>query len=105
MSKKDIEGQLNIFELFQEPLQDNLQVKTKKENDCSFPECKKCWCNDCKHNSRGEKVPRKFGTEMLPCPACEPCINNHKAEICIIGSAKEGCRTRALEEGILKELS
>lgn len=69
--------------------------------DILFKQCKKCWCFDCKHNSRNEGVPRDICGTQMPCPACESCISEDQATICEIGNAKEGCRLRAQEEGIL----
>ena len=66
-----------------------------------FKQCKKCWCFDCKHNSRNEGVPRDICGTQMPCPACESCISEDQATVCEIGNAKEGCRVRAQEEGIL----
>ena len=66
-----------------------------------FKQCKKCWCFDCKHNSRNEGVARDICGTMMPCPACESCISEDQATICEIGNAKEGCKLRAQEEGIL----
>ena len=66
-----------------------------------FKQCEKCWCFDCKHNSRNEGVPRDICGTQMPCPACESCISEDQATICEIGNAKEGCRLRAQEEGIL----
>ncbi|MBR5761914.1 MAG: hypothetical protein IKX87_07825 [Lachnospiraceae bacterium] len=68
-----------------------------------FKQCKKCWCFDCKHNSRNEGVPRDICGTSMPCPACEGCISEDQATICEIGNAKEGCKLRAKEEGILIE--
>lgn len=68
-----------------------------------FERCSECWCSDCKHNSRNEGKPREMCGTMMPCPACETCIEEGHAEICEIGSYKEGCRTRAIEEGIFVE--
>lgn len=68
-----------------------------------FKQCKKCWCFDCKHNSRNEGVPRDICGTSMPCPACESCISEDQATICEIGNAKEGCKLRAQEEGILIE--
>ncbi|MBO4617814.1 MAG: hypothetical protein J5717_10690 [Lachnospiraceae bacterium] len=68
-----------------------------------FKQCKKCWCFDCKHNSRNEGVARDICGTMMPCPACETCISEDQATICEIGNAKEGCKLRAQEEGILEE--
>ncbi|MBO4680150.1 MAG: hypothetical protein J5626_10840 [Lachnospiraceae bacterium] len=66
-----------------------------------FKQCKKCWCFDCKHNSRNEGVARDICGTQMPCPACESCISEDQATICEIGNAKEGCKLRAQEEGIL----
>ena len=66
-----------------------------------FKQCKKCWCFDCKHNSRNEGVVRDICGTQMPCPACETCISEDQATICEIGNAKEGCKLRAQEEGIL----
>ncbi|MCR4678250.1 MAG: hypothetical protein K5679_05800 [Lachnospiraceae bacterium] len=68
-----------------------------------FKQCKKCWCFDCKHNSRNEGIARDLCGTMMPCPACETCIAEEQATICEIGNAKEGCKLRAQEEGILTE--
>ena len=89
-------------------------VKTKPEpvapvssgggsKEILFKQCKKCWCFDCKHNSRNEGVPRDICGTSMPCPACESCISEDQATICEIGNAKEGCKLRAQEEGILIE--
>ena len=40
---------------------------------------------------------------MMACPACETCLEQGYGEICEIGSAKEGCKTRAIEEGLFVE--
>ncbi len=66
-----------------------------------FKQCKSCWCFDCKHNKRNDGVPRDFGGMSMPCPACDGCVAEDMATICEIGNAKEGCMTRALEEGIV----
>lgn len=68
-----------------------------------FKQCKRCWCFDCKHNSRNQAIPREMCGIEMPCPACNDCIAEDMATICEIGNAREGCRTRALEEGILTE--
>ena len=60
-------------------------------------------CRDCKHNAVNEGVLRDICGNMQACPACEMCLRLGVAEICIIGSAKEGCSVRAAEEGILEE--
>ena len=41
-----------------------------------------------------------FAGEKKPCPSCSFCIENGKADICEIGSYKNGCKLRAEEEGI-----
>lgn len=106
MSKKSkqIEGQLELFSLMEktEKIKEIEQKEQPKQHMSvtSFSECRSCWCRDCKHNVRTEAVPRDLCGKMLPCPACEGCFSEGKAEICEIGSAKNGCHTRALEEGI-----
>ena len=67
-----------------------------------WPECKKCWCQDCKHNSRGEGVPREMCGAMIACPACDLCVSEDKATICEIGNATEGCKLRAIEDGLVE---
>ena len=95
MAKKnfEIEGQLNFFDL----LVENIPICDVPQ----FAECEKCWCRDCKHNSRNEGVPRNLCGTMMACPACAGCIEEDNPTICEIGNAKEGCMTRALEEGIV----
>jgi len=68
-----------------------------------FKQCTKCWCFDCKHNARNEGVPREMCGVSMPCPACKSCEAEDCATICEIGNAEEGCRFRAIEEGIFKE--
>lgn len=75
--------------------------ETITEQELLFKACKKCWCRDCKHNSRNEGVPRNLCGTMMACPACAGCIEEDNPTICEIGNAKEGCMTRALEEGIV----
>lgn len=77
--------------------------ETADNKDVLFKQCKKCWCFDCKHNSRNQGVLREMCGKMIPCPACDGCISEDMATICEIGNAKEGCRLRAMEEGILVE--
>ncbi len=72
-----------------------------KKGDMLFKRCVKCWCYDCKHNARNEAVVRDICGTMMACPACEDCIRDDSATICEIGNAKEGCRLRAMEEGIV----
>lgn len=73
------------------------------DSDMLFKQCKKCWCFDCKHNSRNEGVPREVCGMSMPCPPCDTCISEDCPTICEIGNAKEGCKLRALEEGITEE--
>lgn len=68
-----------------------------------FKQCNKCWCFDCKHNARNEGVPREMCGVSMPCPACKSCEAEDFATICEIGNAKEGCKFRAIEEGIFQE--
>ena len=86
-----------------EPKPEPVKAEPKAEGpkDILFKQCKKCWCFDCKHNSRNEGVARDICGTMMPCPACESCISEDQATICEIGNAKEGCKLRAQEEGIL----
>ena len=67
----------------------------------NFKQCAKCWCSDCKHNALGKAVPRDICGVSMPCPACQSCIEEDTPTICEIGNAKEGCMTRALEEGLV----
>lgn len=110
--KKQIEGQLNLFDYISEEekinsgydKQNNLKEKqkaTKNDNLISFfQECNLCWCSTCRHNKKGQAVPRDFAGNRKPCPSCDFCIKQKKAEICEIGSYKKGCKLRAEEEGI-----
>lgn len=88
----DIDGQLDFFDM--------LQGNYSNEEMPQFAECEKCWCKDCRHNSFNEGEPRDFAGEMKACPACQFCIDDDEPEICEIGSFKNGCKVRALEEGI-----
>lgn len=72
----------------------------QKAGEYLFKQCKRCWCFDCKHNSRNEGVVRDMCGVMMACPACDGCISDDSATICEIGNAKEGCKLRASEEGI-----
>ena len=84
-----------------EPEKEPEKKPEKKSGEILFKQCKKCWCFDCKHNSRNEGVPREMCGVTIPCPACDGCVQEDQATICEIGNAKEGCRFRAMEEGIL----
>ncbi|MCR4728031.1 MAG: hypothetical protein K5796_05245 [Lachnospiraceae bacterium] len=82
-------------------------VKTLKKDtsgptgpEMLFKQCKSCWCYDCRHNARGKAVPREICGKSMPCPACKSCEEEGMATICEIGNAKEGCMTRAIEEGV-----
>lgn len=108
---KQIEGQMDLFGLLNQDSEVKSEkvksekvksVKKKSANDTdSFPECSNCWCRDCKHNLKNEAIPRDFAGKMLPCPACVGCEKEGVAEICEIGSAKNGCHTRAEEENLI----
>lgn len=82
--KKQIQGQINLFDY----------------GISLFSECSGCWCSTCSHNEKGRAVPRDFAGAKKPCPACDFCISQKKAEICEIGSYENGCKLRAEEEGI-----
>ena len=84
-----------------EPAKAEPTKELPKSGELLFKQCKKCWCFDCKHNSRNEGVARDICGTQMPCPACETCISEDQATICEIGNAKEGCKLRAQEEGIL----
>lgn len=91
--KKQIEGQLDFFDFLNE---------AKFINEFpQFIECNSCWCYDCDHNENNAAVPRDFAGIKKPCPSCNYCIENGKAEICEIGSYENGCKLRAEEEGML----
>ena len=82
---------------------DGLETDQRSENSeviSLFKECMNCWCSTCRHNTKGKAVPRDFAGEKKPCPSCDFCINQNKAEICEIGSYENGCKLRAEEEGI-----
>lgn len=83
-----------------EEVKENPLAETK---EILFKQCKKCWCFDCRHNSRNQGVPREMCGKRIPCPACDGCVNEDMATVCEIGNAKEGCKLRAQEEGILTQ--
>lgn len=100
--KKQIEGQLNLFDYVSD--REILQEKSISKDFISiYKECSDCWCSDCKHNEKLEAIPRNFAGNKKPCPACSFCIKEKHAEICEIGSFENGCKLRAIEEGIYKE--
>lgn len=68
-----------------------------------FKECASCWCATCEHSTVGGSVPRPFGESVRPCPSCELCVSEGKADVCMIGSSDEGCRYRAEKEGLINE--
>lgn len=86
-----------------ESIPEVVQEEPKTKREMLFKQCKRCWCFDCKHNSRNEGIPREMCGSMMPCPACNGCVSDDFATICEIGNAKEGCMTRAIEEGIYLE--
>lgn len=88
------------LELPQEPAPKARRKASDKSSELLFKQCKRCWCYDCKHNSRNEAVPREMCGAMIACPACNSCIIEEMATVCEIGNAEEGCKFRAIEEGI-----
>lgn len=100
----DVEQQ-KADEQNQESNQVEKKVTTKKAATSfkagGFKECTSCWCATCEHSTVGGSMPRPLGENMRPCPACELCVSAGKADICVIGSADEGCRHRAEKEGLI----
>lgn len=92
----------------EEPVKDEVPTRKEKASKAKstgidlYKDCAKCWCHDCKHNSRGEGVPREMCGAKIPCPACDGCVEEGKASICEIGNPTEGCKLRAIEEGIVE---
>jgi hypothetical protein len=68
-----------------------------------FMECYICWCRGCMHNQYGKAIPRDLCGKWISCPACEECRKEGRAEVCEIGSAENGCMTRAIETGQVLE--
>lgn len=123
--KNEIEGQLNFLDMLMAgtenlPDESGEAETVKPENEATqmsgnpavkaqensyraggFKECSNCWCATCEHSTLGGSVPRPLGDNMRPCPACELCVQAGKADICVIGSADEGCRHRAEKEGLV----
>lgn len=113
--KNQIEGQINFFDMLvsqeisseqkENAAEEGLgEVVVSKEQihyapGC-FPECSSCWCATCEHSTVGGSIPRLLGERELPCPSCELCVKDGAADVCVIGSAEEGCRFRAEKEGI-----
>jgi len=122
--KNEIEGQINLFDMLVFPKEtleeDNEKVgkdtvqrtqeasqkviqKSEKTAPGTFIECTSCWCSTCEHSTIGGSVPRPFAGTERPCPSCELCVREGVADICVIGSADEGCRYRAQKEGLIPE--
>lgn len=97
--KKQIEGQINLFDYISA---EDIKVDDKHDTiEISlFVECASCWCSTCRHNAEGKAVPRDFAGVKKPCPSCSFCVSQDKAEICEINSYESGCKLRAEEEGI-----
>lgn len=117
VEQKEVPSEETVIEKAEEPVKEKT-VRRKKAKPAApvcevepeitdtnkeklFKQCARCWCFDCKHNSRNEAVPRDMCGTRMPCPACDGCISEDCATICEIGNAKEGCMTRAKEEGIV----
>ena len=110
--KRDIEGQLSLFDceeykVIKEKLEnpsespdDNLS-RTQSLNPGQFAECNECWCYTCEHSTVGGSVVREFVDGEHACPSCEFCVTEGQADICVIGSSKEGCGFRAKKEGLI----
>lgn len=108
--RHDIEGQLSLFDLpianteaqEEAPVADKKKklADTKKAEAGKFPECAHCWCYTCEHSTVGGGVPRAFVDGERPCPSCEFCVKDGSPDVCVIGSAKEGCSFRAAKEGM-----
>ncbi len=107
--KKQLNGQLNLFDyISQEEKSVSLKKEQTESDDQSkenqialYKECTHCWCSTCRHNEKGQALPRDFAGEKKPCPSCDFCIKQKKAEICEIGSYENGCKLRAEEDGII----
>ena len=104
--KNEIEGQLNFLDMLTvEPTENDVQEAGLEQQETfhpgEFAECSSCWCATCEHSTVGGGVPRPFGESTRPCPSCELCVSEGKADVCVIGSADEGCRYRAEKDGLL----
>lgn len=110
--KNQIEGQLNFLDMltlesessFEKNELTKARSKVKKQKQTApgaFKECTSCWCATCEHSTAGGGVPRPFGDAMRACPSCELCVSEGKADVCVIGSAEEGCRYRVEKEGLV----
>jgi hypothetical protein len=115
--RKQMKGQISLFDYMSEDdnkiddIVDHV-VTEDKNTDLDFgdsgvislyQECTDCWCSTCRHNAKGKAVSRDFAGEKKPCPSCDFCVRQKKAEICEIGSYENGCKLRAKEEGIISE--
>lgn len=98
--KKQIDGQINIFDYISSEDKSNTGDIENIKVISLYKECINCWCSTCKHNAKGKAFPRDFAGEKKPCPSCDFCTNQNKADICEIGSYENGCKLRAEEEGI-----
>lgn len=106
--RKDLEGQMSLFDIGLSAEESAVKKNTPERNAevCayaagSFPECKDCWCYTCEHSTVGGSHPRPFAGGEKPCSSCEFCVGEGHADICVIGSAKEGCSFRAEKESII----
>ena len=87
---KQIDGQISLFDYMTEAA---APVRL-------FAQCAVCWCSDCRHNEKLDAVPRDFAGVEKACPSCALCLRRNRAEVCEIGSYDNGCKLRALEEGM-----
>lgn len=103
--KKQIEGQLNLFDYVSntEIKKEEKEIKKNSNFVSLFEDCLNCWCSNCKHNEELDAVPRDFAGISKPCPACSFCVKMKHAEICEINSYENGCKLRAIEEGLYNE--
>ena len=93
LMKKQIDGQLSLFDYISEKekkpdfnkqnhSEENYQNTRNDEYAISFfQECILCWCSTCRHNEKGQAMPRDFAGDKKPCPSCD-------------------CKLRAEEEGV-----
>lgn len=106
MAKKQIDGQISLFDFISEEEKKAHHNRKNKSDNVGkavslYRDCINCWCSTCRHNAKKDAIPRDFAGEQKPCPSCDFCVSSKKAEICEIGSYKNGCRLRAEEEGIV----
>ena len=97
--KNMIEGQMNLFEYMEAQVTQVREAPEAKPG--GFAECADCWCATCEHSTVGGGKPRAFADRECVCPSCEMCVSEGKADVCVIGSADEGCRFRAEKEGLV----